>query len=261
MTSTTTTAPRLVMSPTGRAAKLDTAPVGRVTDYLNTLAKPGLVQWAADMAADYAIDQWDELSELSTTKRLAAIRYAHRDAVKRAAAQGTEVHTYGERLVAGEPVEPPDELRGMVEAYARFLDVWRIEPISVESPVAYTGTAPYAGRQDLTATIGVRDNARALVDLKTGKAVYAETVLQLAAYSFADLWQPAGPESEEPKPACDLVYVAHIRADRVDMLPVPAALGEAQFRTFRYIQQVTRWVRAHGYGSDEPLIGEPERAS
>lgn len=257
--TTTTTTPRLVMSPAGRAASFDGTKVERVTDVLNALAKPGLTQWAADCAADYAVDHWDDLAEQATSKRLTSIRYAHRDTVKRAMAAGTDVHKMGEALVAGEPVEPPDELRGMVEAYARFLDEWRIEPVAIETPVAYTGQAPYAGRADLWATIGKRDNARALVDLKTGKAVYAEVCLQLAAYVGADLWHPNGPDSEQPKPDVDLVYVAHIRADTVDMLPVPAALTAAQWRTFRYVQQVSRWIKRHGYNGDEVLVGEPEQ--
>lgn len=257
----TTTGPRLVMSPKGRAAKLDGAPVVRVTDVLNALSKPGLVQWAADCAADYAVDHWHELDGLSTTKRLAAIRYAHREAVDRAKVDGTTVHGFGERLVRGEPVTPPDALRGMVESYARFLDDWQIEPVAIETPVAWSGPAPYAGRTDLHATIGVRDGASALVDLKTGKAVYAETALQLAAYAHADLWQPNGPESETTKPRPDLVYVAHVRADRVDMIPVPAALDPNQWRVFRYAQQLSTWIRAHaGLNAPDPLIGEPEAA-
>jgi len=257
MTATPTTVPRLTMSPTGRAAKFDGEPVGRVTDYLNALAKPALVQWSADCAADYAVDHWDELAGLSMTKRIAAIRFAHRDTMTRARTAGTDVHRFGERLVAGLEVHPPDDLRGMVEAYARFLDEWEIVPVAIETPVAYSGPAPYAGRTDLWGTIGVRDNATALIDLKTGKAVYAETVLQLAAYVGADLWQPDGPASESMKPDVQQVYVAHIRADRVDMLPVPAALDPATWRVFRYVQQCSRWIKAHGYGSDEPLIGEP----
>jgi hypothetical protein len=149
----------------------------------------------------------------------------------------------------------------MVEAYARFLDEWRIEPVAVETPVAFTGPAPYGGRADLWATIGVRDNARALVDLKTGKAIYAETALQLAGYYRADLWQPDGPASETDKPDVDLVYVAHIRADRVDMCAVPAARSEEQWRTFRYAQQLSRWTKLYGYRGEENLIGEPESAA
>lgn len=253
---------RLVMSATSRVAKVDGRPVQRVTTILNALAKPALVQWSADMAANYAIDYWDDLSNAPVTQRLSEIRYAHRARNKSAQLAGTEVHSFGERLVQGESVDPPDELRGMVEAYARFLDEWRIEPISVETPVAFTGNAPYAGRADLWARIGVRDNASALVDLKTGKGVYPEVVLQLAAYLACDLWQPDGPQSETTKPDVELVYVAHITADHVDMHPIPAAKHMQQWRTFRYVQQVSDWLGRHsGFEPSEPLIGEPESKS
>lgn len=255
------TAIRLAMSDTNRAVTLDGHAVDRVTDILNAIAKPALVQWAADCAADYTIEHFDELREGSRGEAWQSIRMAHRDTMRRARVAGTDVHHYGERLARGETVTPPDELRGFVESYARFLDAWEIEPIAVETPLACTDRFPYAGRADLWATIGKRDHGRALVDLKTGKGVYAETALQLAAYVGADLWQPDGPMSEEPKPPVDLAYVAHIRADGVDMLPVPAALTMQQNRVFRYVQQVSRWIKTHGYGSSQPLIGDPERVA
>jgi hypothetical protein len=249
------------MSEKGRAVRLDGVPVARVTSILDAIGKPALVPWAAKVTAEYAVDHWQELADETISNRLARISRAHHDAKTRAAAAGTTVHGFGERLVAGHPVSPPDELRGMVEAYARFLDEWRIEPVAIETPVAFTGPAPYAGRADLWATIGARDNGRALVDLKTGKGVYPETCLQLAGYLGCDLWQPDGPASEQSKPDVDLVYVAHIRADRVDMLAVPAASSPEQWRTFRYAQQLARWTKTYGYDGDESLIGEPENAA
>lgn len=262
MTVQERTRPRIAMSAKGRAVTLDGVKIQRVTDVLNAMDKPALKQWAANAAADLAVDRWDELAELPPSKRLDEIRYAHRRVVKAAQVAGTDVHGYGERLVKGEPVDPPDELRGMVESYARFLDEWRIEPIAVETPVAWTGPAPYAGRSDLWARIGVRDNASALIDLKTGKAVYPETSLQLAAYAHADLWQPDGPDSEQPLPGVDLVYVAHVQADHVDMVPALYAATDNEWRVFRYVQQVSRWQHLRtGLNPEASPFGDPERAA
>jgi hypothetical protein len=80
----------------------------------------------------------------------------------------------------------------------------------------------------------------------------------LAAYRFAQIWQPDGADSEESLPEVDAVYVAHILPDAVRMLPVTA--GEAEFRQFRYVQVTSQWLSRHGYQGDEPLIGDAELA-
>lgn len=238
----------------GRTYRLDGERVPSVTTILNALPKQ-LTQWSSDMAANYAVEHWDELTEQTLTKRLDRIRFAHRDALNRSAARGTQIHTYGERLVSGEAVEIPDEHRAPAESYARFLDAWEIEAVATETPVVHT-RARYAGTADLWATIGVRDGARALIDLKTGSGVYESAVLQLCAYRYADLWHPDGAGSEEPLPDVELVYVAHIVGDAVRMLPITA--GDAEFREFRYVQQTHRWLELHGFKGEEPLIGDAE---
>ena len=238
----------------GHGYTLDGEKVPGVSSILDALPK-ALKQWAANCAADYAIEHWAELTEEPLTTRLDKIRYAHRDVVGAAAVRGTTVHRYGEDLVHGRPVEDPEYL-GPAQAYARFLDRWKIEPIATETPVASTQHR-YGGRPDLWATIGVRDNAPALIDLKTGRNVYEDVVLQLAAYRWADLWQPDGPDSEGPLEPVALVYVAHIGADDVAMIPVD--VGPSDFRQFLYVKETARWLDLHGFKGSEPLLGEAER--
>jgi hypothetical protein len=240
----------------GHSYRLDGEKIDGATTILNALPKQ-LTQWAADCSANFAVENWDELAGETLVKRIDRIRYAHRDVVSAAALRGTRIHAFGERLVSGDPVEIPDEYRTPSEAYARFLDEWKIEPIATETPVAHLD-ARYGGTADLWGTIGVRDGARALIDLKTGKGVYESAVLQLAAYRFAQIWQPDGADSEESLPEVDAVYVAHILPDAVRMLPVTA--GEAEFRQFRYVQVTSQWLSRHGYQGDEPLIGDAELA-
>lgn len=240
----------------GHSYYLDGIKVDGVTTILNALPI-NLKQWSANIAAEYAVEHWAELAEEPLTKRLDRIRYAHRDTLTKAAARGTQIHAIGEKISHGEAVEVPPEHRGPVEAYARFLDDWQIEPIATETPLANT-TYHYGGTADLWATIGVRDGARALVDLKTG-SVYESVVLQLSAYLNADLWQPNGVASEEHRGPddVDLVYVAQIGSDAVRMLPV--RVDETTFRAFLYVQQTSRWLAAHnGYNGDDPLVGDAE---
>lgn len=251
-----TTGPRLVRRNHGggHSYLLDGQKIQGVTTILNALPKQ-LTQWASDCAANYAIEHWDDLAEEKLTKRLDRIRYAYRDEVKAAAARGTKIHGYGEHLVNGEDVEIPDEHRGPAEAYARFLDRWDIQPIAIETPLA-SERYGYAGTADLWATIGARHHQRALIDLKTGKNVYESTVMQLAAYRYAQLWQPDGPDTEGPIAEVDAVYVAHILSDDVRLLPV--VCEESQFRAFLYVQQTARWLERHGFRGEEPLIGDAE---
>lgn len=262
MTAATATKPRLYSSPAGRVYKLDGEPIPSVTTILNALPKQ-LKQWAADCSANLAIEKWDELAKMPLTKRLDTIRYAHRDVVGEAATRGTDIHGYGEKLVNGETVEIPAELRGPVQAYARFLDKWKIEPIATEVPICNI-TNRYAGRGDLWGTVGVRDDARCYIDLKTGKNVYESTVLQCTGYDGAEIWQPDGAESEQAYEPVDLVYVAHILPDDVRMLPVRGVGGAPKpgpldFRAFQYVQQVYRWLDRHGYKGEDQLILEAER--
>lgn len=236
---------------------LDGAKIDGVTTLLNKALPKSLTQWASDAAANYALEHWDELATEPITRRLDRIRYAHKDVLSSAALKGTTIHRYGEALVRGEPVEADPEYLGPARAYARFLERWKIEPVAIETPV-FSPRYGYGGRADLWGTVGVRGNARALIDLKTGKAVYESAVLQCAAYRHADLWMPDGtPASTCPLPEVDVVYVAHIRGDDVDMRPITA--GPDEFRAFLYVQQTAHWLGAHGYKGPAPLIGEAER--
>lgn len=262
MTHPTTTAPRLDVSPKGRVYKIDGEKVPSVTTILNVLPK-NLTQWAADAAANYAVDHWAELAEEPLTKRLDKMRFAHRDLVNKAALRGTEIHDYGDKLVRGEAVEIPQEYVGPAQAWARTIDQWQIEPLATEAPVANL-THGFAGRGDLWGVVGARDNARCYIDLKTGKGLYESVILQCAGYDGAEVWQPDGPASEVAYEPMDLIYVAHILPDAVRMVPVRGAGGAvrpgvAEFRQFLYTKQTWHWLDAHGYKGDDQLLGEAER--
>lgn len=244
---------------TGHGYQLDGVKVPGVTTILNALPK-NLSQWAADCAANEAIEHWNELAELPLTKRLDRIRFAHKDTVKAAALRGTGIHGYGEKLVHGEDIQIPEEYLGPAQAYARFLDEWQIEPVATEVLVG-NATHGYAGRGDLWGRIGKRDNALAYIDVKTGKGIYESVVLQCAGYDGAELWQPDG--VEKPYEPVDLVAVAHVGPDSVRLIPIKGAAGAKpgvpEFRQFLYVKQTYHWLDAHGFKGDQPLIGQAER--
>jgi hypothetical protein len=241
--------PRLVRRNHGRghSYRLDDEKVVGVTTACGNLPKNALVDWAGKVTAAYAVDHWDDLAALPPSMRLDTLTRARYQASSTAALRGTQIHALGERVSNGQEVDA-GEHTGEVEAYARFLDRWAVEVIATETPLAHT-LYRYAGTADAWVTFGRGPyaGARVLLDIKTGRGVYDSTALQLTAYRFADIWQPSGPESEEPLPPVDAVAVAHILPDAVELLPVEA--DDKQFRQFRYLLETTRWL------DDGPYIG------
>lgn len=211
------------------------------------VAKPALVGWSANVTADYAVDRWDELSEMKPSERLKLLkkaRYEDRDA---AARRGTDVHKLAQALADGEEVTVPDELAGHVESYVRFLDDWQIEPVLNEATVV-SFRHGWAGTLDLIADIPPLD-VRALIDLKTSRSgIFGETALQLAAYRHADVWIDDD-DAERPMVDVDECYALHCRADGYSLLPVQA--GTAEYRKFRYAQEMADFAENGKY-----LIGE-----
>lgn len=233
----------------GHSYRLDGQKIPGVTDTIGVLDKPALKQWAANLAAEEAVDHWDELSQLSMLDRLDRIRYAHKNTLRKASVRGTRIHALGEKIGHGEEVAVPDEYVGPVDAYARFLDRWQITTVHTEIPLCHTGYR-YGGTADAVATSPLLCDGRPFVlDVKTGKGVYAETSLQLAAYRFADVALIDG--AEVPMPETDArAFVAHVLPDDVELLPVDA--GESTWKAFLYCLAISRWKAAC---KDDPPLG------
>lgn len=236
----------------GRYSKHDPHKLVGVTTALKAKAKDSLIGWAGRITAEYAIDNWDRLAELPPSQRLYELREVQFRTKTSAALRGNQIHRLGERLANREVVDVSDEHRGPVEAYARFLDRWDFETLAAEVPVANTRHR-YGGTVDLIGRIhAISSDQLVMLDVKTGKAVYEETALQLAGYGNCDLWQPDGPKSEAPMPPVDAYYVAHVRADTVDLLPVD--MDDGAFPQFLYA--LAMWRDDQATQSD-PRIGQP----
>lgn len=225
----------------------------------DALAKPALINWAANATADYAVNRWDELAELPVAARLKELqgaRYAEKDA---AANRGTEIHRLGEALVKGEAVEVPPELHGYIEGYCQLLDDYKVEPVEVEfGCVNYT--VGYAGSGDLIADVVLPrlGRKRLLIDLKSNKSgIFAETALQLAAYRYAEFLLADGDRPERPMIEVDGCAGIHVTPTGSHLIPITA--DENVFLTFRYVARVAAFAK-DGKG----LIGEafkPEQES
>lgn len=252
--------------------RLDGRTVPGVTSIIGQLDKPALVNWAAKEVADFAVRDWARLSEIDAPARYEALKSAHRSKNRKAQIRGTRIHALGERLARGETVEAAAELRPQVEGYARLLDMWEVETVATECPVASTAYR-YGGTFD--ALFQVPKLGRVLADIKTGKAVYDTTALQLAAYRHADLVLtpevgPPGPRGgrpkttwvEEPMPDVDMCAVVHIRDDGiVELVPIEADLEV--HRAFLYLVGLWNvWHERVDWSARDretfaPVVGEP----
>lgn len=212
--------------------------------------KPALINWAANATAEYAVDRWDELAALAPAQRLKRLQGARYEEKDRAARRGTEVHRAAERLLAGQDVQVAEEIAGHVEAYARFMDEFKVEPVHVEfSCVSYKWG--YAGTADLCCWLQIPDHGRVLTldDLKTSRSgIFGETALQLAGYRYADVWLIDGQEVE-PQPV-EFCFGIHVRGDGYDLIPVE--VGEQEFKDLLYAARVGAFA-----SRSRELVGAP----
>jgi len=201
-----------------------------VTTALKGIPKDALVPWAAREVATYVVDNIYDVKRMldsggryPTIDFLKGIPNQKRDT---AAVRGTEVHALAERYIRGEEIEVDDALRPYVDGYAAFIRDW--SPASVhEEIVVASRKHGYAGTLDSIQDIPAL--GRCLVDYKTGKGVYGETALQVAAYRYADVYLDAE-GNEQPMVPVEKTFVLHIQPDTYDL--VPLAADEAAFENY-----------------------------
>lgn len=241
---------RLTFTHGGHRYKLDGQSVPSVTKILGLLAKPALTAWAANMAADYAIDYWDDLAGMPPSERRAAIAKAPERSRNRAAAKGTQIHAWADALIAGQAVEIPEQYVATVERFARWWEASKFVPVAAEAAVyadadEVYGTA-YAGRFDMLASHP--SHGVTLLDWKTGKGVYSDYGVQLGGYMSAEVWAGENGKPDAPMPRIDTPAVAHVREDGVTL----HLLDKVQART-----AVERWeVLRALYTTGEPVFTE-----
>ena len=228
-----------------------------VTTILDVLAKPALVRWAAKEVAEAA---WDDRKALSVMKdREAALKMlkgAPWSRREKAADLGTSVHEVAAVLSAGGTLP---SISPTAEPYVdAFLQAVKDLDLDIEITEATVGnrTIGYAGSLDGIGTSGMMDK-RFLFDIKTGKGVYPETSLQLAAYRFAEIivksvitLDPEGSniesyhletdDVEEPMPQVDGAAVLHLKPDG-EYAWFPTRADEDTFNVFVALAKVWRW--------------------
>jgi hypothetical protein len=223
--------------------------------------------WAARAAAEYAVANLGRLARLPAAEATAEIEQAARARWGGTAGIGSLVHAAVEAHATGRPrPELPAEAVPLLAGFDRFLADHAPRFLLAEQAV-YSRRHGYAGTLDFIAEIP-GGQAVTLVDVKTGKNVYPQTALQLAAYAHAD-FAGAPDGTEHPLPAIQATAVLHLRPNGYQLIPVLS--GPPVFDAFLAALALFRWTtgqapailageddaEGRGPGTTHPISSEP----
>lgn len=192
-----------------------------VTGILRIIDKSdALMSWAARQTAEAAVafmeadggrTMLDTVGPEGIIKALTSRSNWTKD---KAASLGTDVHAWAELVTRGDTLPPlPEHVRGHV---LNYLDWWKSSgwTLRVSEALLVNTEMGYGGTLDLLARD--RDGKTVLADIKTGKAIYSEAVLQLTAYGMAEVIQAELPSRKTFRmPPIDRYVLLHVTASEV----------------------------------------------
>lgn len=237
----------------------------------NGLPKPAIAGWQAKSIAEFAVANWRTIGgmlgavRLSRTDDASVFIISDPDAVdgaidwlkgapwresKRKMNVGSAVHAEAEAYALGIP--RPEALPAVapyLTSFRNFLEDFKPDFQLVEATV-FNVAEGYAGTLDAVARVGGRTF---LFDWKTGKDIYPDVALQLAAYEHAEsVLMRDG--STAPMPPVDGCAALHLREYDPDLPSdrgysvIPVATGDAAWAAFRYVREVMRWMEETSKG-------------
>jgi hypothetical protein len=215
------------------------------------IPKPVLVNWAKKFTAEYAVDNYKRLGALlqpddaGDVDRQGAIDWLKNASFRdrdRKAEMGTYLHAATEAYILGKPFPAwPPIVKPRMQAFEQYLAAYEPTYEMTEQSV-FSRAERYAGTLDAILTVGrgPHKGRRFIADMKSGKGVYPEVALQLAAYRYAEfIGLPDG--SEAPMVPVDGAVALHLpEVGGFDLIDVQA--DEEIFRMFKYVREVYRWT-------------------
>jgi hypothetical protein len=236
-------------------------PYPGVTTVLRVIDKPAIIGWAKRETARCAIENYDFVADLlkrggpkAAQDWLASIPDYKRDT---AADLGSAVHRLAEQharaVQAGfagisSDGSTPEQIP-YVEAYIAFVHDYR--PVFKSYERMVFSEKGYGGTFDWLARI---DGRLILGDTKTGKDVFPETALQLAALGHADhIGLPDDPK-RYAMPKVDGYAVLHLRPEKYveGYRLIEYDVTDAEYAAFLAALALTRWRRER----EKSVIGE-----
>lgn len=240
----------------GHTYQLDGQPCPGVTTIISGgIPKPALMHWSARTVAEHIYNLDDDTvitmkhqNPSATINAWKNIPFQQRN---KAAARGTTIHSYAEKLVKGHDVDVPIHLAGYVQACVDFLNEWRIAPIHVEAIVG-NRQHHYCGTVDLICDLP--DGRRALMDYKTSASgIWPEAALQLAAYRNAEfVVDNDGDEYPIEKLGINCAYAIWIKDGTYEVRPLQT--GPEVFDVF-----LAAATTATAAPTMKTWVGEPEQ--
>jgi hypothetical protein len=215
------------------------------------LPKPALIGWAAKFTAQYAIDNIAELNTmLDAGDQLAALDWLKGSRLRSTEAKanlGSDVHAAAEAFVLGGQYEPSPAAAPYIEGFHQWIADYSPRFEMVESTV-YSRWGEYAGTLDAIVEV---DGKLLVVDYKTGKGVYPEVALQLAAYRHAE-FTVVGDE-EVPLPKVEGGAVLHLTPKGYRWIEVRC--DEPIHDAFLHVADTARYVNEVA----DTVLGKPAR--
>lgn len=186
-----------------------------VTSGTNELAKPWLIGWAAKVTAEKAINDHDIIHAMmakdDSAGALAYVKRARYESMHEKGHRGTIVHSALETYVDGRELTTA-EVEEMLKEKRVPKRMWRSTHVMIDGVLAYlydtepevywsettvfNRTHRYAGTPDLIVKTQIDGElVPAIIDVKTSKAIYDETAMQLTAYARGEfVGKPDGTE-------------------------------------------------------------------
>ena len=170
----------------------------------NTIPKPALMYWAANMAADYWKEQvkpGKSYDEIQLEQFWLASKKAHTQRKEDAGTVGSFTHRWVEDYIKGKNPELPlnPQMLSSVNSFMEWVNTHKVKFLSAEQPV-YSRKYNYCGTADFFCHI---DGELWLGDSKTSNAIYEEMKIQTSAYLEARLEE----YPEEKYAGCVIVKV------------------------------------------------------
>ena len=217
--------------------------VPSVTNVIGILDKPALPRWSAKMVAETAYRMRHALPEMDESEAVDMLKGSPWSKSKRAADRGTDIHGYLEaRLNSWEPEELSDE----AEQYRAAAEDWLGQDIEVIETEQTMFHPYYAGTCDLVARI---DGVLTVADFKTGKAIYDEAALQMAALFGCHHDQHGDPlawrDAEGEMTEMPQLMAIRIGTDRFETKTVADPL--ASLRAFHALREAWEWKNTKAY--------------
>jgi len=168
---------------------LDGKPLTGVTTVLGVIAKPALIQWAANMAVEYIeahLTAKGEETGIVPLKALVEAKTAHKIKKEKAGEWGTLVHGWVEQYAMSKILETaePAILEGKMGEACNHFKKWsednKVKFLESEKNI-YSEKLWIGGIADMLVEIG---GQKWIADVKTGSGIYPEHFWQMAAYQM-----------------------------------------------------------------------------